>query len=249
MSTSGVPAWFHLFLDVPRPRWEEAVGFWSAATGWAVSPPRGENEQFLTLMPQTGDAWLKMQAVDDGEPRIHVDLDAADREAAVARSTSLGAQPAWTYDGVPVMRSPGGLLFCHTLGEGSAPRCARSEPERVVDQICIDIPRNRWDEEVAFWAAVTGRTPESTITPEFLRLADPDPHGGLRFLLQLLEEEDGEVRAHPDFAVAHRAAETCRHEAIGAETVDVLESWTVMRAPYGQVYCLTDRDPVTCWVP
>ena len=245
MSSAGVPAWFHLFLDVPRPGWEEAVEFWSAATGWAVSPPRGEDGQFVTLVPQTGDAWLKLQAVDESEPRIHVDLDVADREAAVERSTALGAQPAWTYGEVPVMRSPGGLLFCHTLGEGAAPRFARSEPERVLDQLCIDIPRGRWDEEVAFWAAVTGRTPEPAKTPEFVRLADADPHGGLRILLQRLEDEDGDVKAHPDVAVAHRAAETCRHEALGAETVGVFEWWTVMRAPYGQVYCLTDRDPLT----
>lgn len=245
MSTAGAPAWFHLFVDVPRPRWEEAVEFWSAATGWAISPPRGEDGQFVTLMPQTGDAWLKLQALDDGEPRVHVDLDAADREAAVERSRSFGAHPAWTYDGVPVMRSPGGLLFCHTLGESPAPRFARSEPERVVDQVCIDIPRSHWEEEVAFWAAVTGRTPEPAKTPEFVRLADPDAHGGLRILLQRLEDEDGDVRAHPDVAVAHRASETCRHEALGAETVGVFEWWTVMRAPYGQVYCLTDRDPMT----
>ncbi|GGU33527.1 VOC family protein [Nocardioides albus] len=246
MSTAGTPAWFHLFLDVPRSHWEEAYGFWSAATGWALSPPRGEDGQFLTLVPQTGDPWLKMQAHDSG-PRVHIDLDAHDRESAVERSTSLGAQPAWTYDGVPVMRSPGGLLFCHTLGTstGTAPSFARAEPSRVLDQVCIDIPRSRWDQEVGFWTAITGRTPEQTKSPEFVRLADPDPHGGLRILLQQLEDEDGEVRAHPDLAVADRASETCRHEALGAETVGVLEWWTVMRAPYGQVYCLTDRDPLT----
>ncbi|MFD7074426.1 VOC family protein [Nocardioides sp. NPDC059952] len=245
MSTAGVPAWFHLFLDVPREQWEEAVGFWSAATGWALSAPRGEDGQFLTLVPQEGDAWLKMQAIADTTPRIHLDLDAFDRAVAVERSESSGASPAWTYEDVPVMRSPGGLLFCHTLPEGSHPHFARSEPERVLDQVCIDIPRSRWAQEVAFWAEVTGRTPEPAKTPEFVRLADPDPHGGLRILLQRLEDEDGEVRAHPDLAVAHRATETCRHEALGAETVGVFEWWTVMRAPYGQIYCLTDRDPVT----
>lgn len=245
MSTAGVPAWFHLFLDVPHEGWEEAVEFWSAATGWALSAPRGEDGQFLTLVPQEGDSWLKMQAVDDPAPRIHLDLDAVDRETAVKRATDLGASPAWTYEDVPVMRSPGGLLFCHTSVERSGLRFARSEPERVLDQVCIDIPRVRWEQEVAFWAEITSRTPEPTKTPEFVRLADPDPHGGLRILLQRLEDEDGEVRAHPDLAVAHRATETCRHEALGAATVGVFEWWTVMRAPYGQVYCLTDRDPVT----
>lgn len=248
MSSPGAPAWFHLFLDVPRSRWKEGVEFWSAATGWALSPSRGEDGQFVTLVPQEGDAWLKMQAI-DGEPRIHVDLDALDREAAVERSVSHGARPAWTYDGVPVMRSPGGLLFCHTLAEGPAPSFARSEPSRVLDQVCIDIPRSRWEQEVAFWAAVTGRTPEKATTPQFVRLADPDPHAGLRILLQRLEDEDGEVGAHPDLAVADRAAETCHHEALGAETVGVFEWWTVLRAPYGQVYCLTDRDPLTGRVP
>lgn len=245
MSTVGAPAWFHLFLDVPRERWEEAVGFWSAATGWALSTPRGEDGQFLTLEPQSGDAWLKMQAFDGVAPRIHLDLDAGDRGAAVERSVSSGASPEWTYEDVPVMRSPGGLLFCHTLTEEPAPRFARSEPERVLDQVCIDIPRSRWEQEVDFWAAVTGRTPEQAKTPEFVRLADPDPHGGLRILLQRLEDEEGEVRAHPDLAVANRAAETCRQESLGAEAVGVFEWWTVMRAPYGQIYCLTDRDPVT----
>ncbi|GGR42250.1 hypothetical protein J2S40_001582 [Nocardioides luteus] len=245
MSTPGAPAWLHMFLDLPRERWEEAVEFWSAATGWALSHPRGENGQFITLEPQCGDAWLRLQAIDGEQPRIHIDLDAPDREGAVARSMALGATPAWTYDGVPVMRSPGGLLFCHTVGDDAAPSFARSEPERVLDQVCIDIPRSRWEAEVAFWTALTGRELDQTRSPEFVRLAEPDPHGGLRILLQLLEGDHGEVRAHPDFAVAHRDAETRRQVALGAESLDVTEGWTVMRAPYGQIYCLTDRDPLT----
>lgn len=245
MSTAGVPAWVHLFLDVPRARWQEAVGFWSAATGWATSPSRGEDGQFVTLVPQEGDPWLKMQALDGTEPRIHLDLDAGDREAALERSVSLGASPAWTYEDVPVMRSPGGLLFCHTLTEGPATGFARTDHDRVLDQVCIDIPPSRWEQEIGFWASITGRTLEEARTPDFVRLADPDPHGGLRILLQRLADDEGEVRAHPDFAVANRASETCRQVSLGAETVGVFEWWTVMRAPYGQVYCLTDRDPST----
>ena len=52
-------------------------------------------------------------------------------------------------------------------------------------------------------------------------------------------------RAHPDLAVRDRAAVTQRHVGLGAEVVDVRERWTVLRAPGGQVYCLTDRDPAT----
>ena len=53
------------------------------------------------------------------------------------------------------------------------------------------------------------------------------------------------MAAHPDFAVADRAAETARHVALGAELERELDWWTVLRAPDGLAYCLTDRDPAT----
>ena len=230
-------AWLQLFLDTPADSFDDAVRFWSAVTGWPPSAPRGEEGQFLTLVPPAGSPYVKLQAV-DGPARVHLDLDSHDRPAAVTRSMELGAAHAWTYEDVPVMRSPGGLLFCHTLVEGS-PELVR-DGSTILDQVCLDIPADHWDSEVAFWRDLTGRDAEQARLPQFVRLSAPS---GLRILLQRLDESDGPVRAHPDLASADRSADTRAHVALGATLRGTFEFWTVLSAPGGQVYCLTDRDP------
>jgi hypothetical protein len=236
---SASPAWIQVFLDTPVDAFEEAIAFWSAVTGWTRSERRGEEGQFLTLLPPAGAAYLKVQAV-DGPAGVHLDLDSADRPVTVARALELGATPAWTYHDVEVMRSPGGLVFCHTLVDGE-PSLVR-DGSTVLDQVCLDIPAARWETEVAFWSGLTGREPQEGALPEFFRLVE---HGALRLLLQRLGEPDGPVRAHPDLATRDRSADTDRHVALGARVVAVHGFWTVLRAPGGQVYCLTDRDPAT----
>lgn len=121
-------------------------------------------------------------------------------------------------------------------------RLVRTDPDRVLDQVCIDIPATRWDAEIAAWQQATGRELTKGGRPEFAFLGED---GAPRILLQRLDEEHGEVRAHPDFATRDREAETRRHEELGARLVEVFEPWTVMRAPDGHLYCLTDRDPLT----
>jgi hypothetical protein len=96
-----VPGWIHLFLDVPRAGWADSVAFWSAATRWEPSAPHGEAGQFLTLDPESGDGWLKLQATDDDAPRVHLDLDgttgcpgrsSGERDGPV--DSDAGARPA-----------------------------------------------------------------------------------------------------------------------------------------------------------
>jgi len=118
-------------------------------TGWAPTAPRGRPGQFVTLQPSAGDAWLKLQAVDEGA-RVHLDLDTSDRSTAVERSIELGARPAGRYGEVEAVRSPGGLLFCHRREEPSR-RFARADPDSVLDQVCLDVPTTLWDQELAFW--------------------------------------------------------------------------------------------------
>lgn len=233
------PAWIQVFLDTPSDRFEDAVAFWSTVTGWQPSERRGEDGQFLTLVPPAGAAYLKLQAV-SGPPGVHLDLDSADRRALVERSRALGATPAWTYHDVEVMHSPGGLTFCHTLVEGE-PALVR-DGATVLDQVCLDIPSSRWETEVAYWTALTGREPEVGALPEFVRLVE---EGRVRLLLQRLDEPDGPVRAHPDLATADRPGDTVRHQGWGATVRAEHDHWTVLEAPGGQVYCLTDRDPAT----
>jgi hypothetical protein len=237
--TSARPEWIQVFLDTPADAYEEAVAFWSAVTGWPPSARRGEEGQFLTLVPPAGAAYVKLQAV-DGPAGVHLDLDSTDRSATVARAGDLGATAAWTYQDAEVMRSPGGLVFCHTLLEGQ-PALVR-EGATVLDQVCVDVPAVHWESEVAFWSELTGRDPQGGSLPHFVRLVED---GRVRILLQRLDEPDGPVRAHPDLATAHREADAREHVRLGAEVVSVNAFWTVLTAPGGQVYCLTDRDPAT----
>ena len=237
--SAASPAWIQVFLDVPAADLEPAVAFWSAVTGGTPSERRGEDGQFLTLLPAAGSAYVKVQAV-DGPAGVHLDLDSTDRDAAVARAAGLGATHAWTYHDVEVVRSPGGFTFCHTLVDGD-PSLVR-DGSTILDQVCLDIPAAHWHAEVAFWAALTGREPQVGALPQFVRLVED---GRLRLLLQRLDEPDGPVRAHPDLATADRAADTERHVALGAVVRGVHDFWTVLTAPGGQVYCLTDRDPST----
>lgn len=236
--------WLHLFLDVPRDRWDAALSFWPAVTGWTLSDTRGDDGQFATLLPHSGSAWVKLQAI-DGPPRVHLDLDDTDRPAAHRCSVSAGAEDAWTYCGVPVMRSPGGLLFCHTLANEGTQRLDRSA-HAILDQVCLDVPPRLWDAEAAFWPAVTGRRLTPGSHPDFARLLDADdPSGQPRVLLQRLHDDAATVTAHPDFAVHDRAGEQRRHVGLGAEVLAEHDGWTVLRAPSGHVYCLTARDPAT----
>ena len=237
--SAASPAWVQVFLDVPADDLERAVEFWSAVTGWRPSERRGEDGQFLTLLPAAGSAYVKVQRV-DGPAGIHLDLDSEDRPGALARAVELGATHAWTYQDVEVMRSPGGFTFCHTLVDGT-PSLVR-DGSTVLDQVCLDVPAVHWDAEVAFWAGLTGREPQVGARPEFVRLVD---EGRLRLLVQRLDEHDGPVRAHPDLATADRAGDTERHVGLGAAVRGVHDLWTVLTAPGGQVYCLTDRDPRT----
>lgn len=231
--------WIQVFLDTPTAAFDEAVGFWSAVTGWTPSDRRGEDGQFLTLVPAVGAAYVKMQAVDQ-PAGIHLDLDSTDRPASIETARALGATTAWTYHDVEVMRSPGGFTFCQTLLDGD-PSLVR-DGATILDQVCLDIPSDAWEPETAFWRDLTGRRLEAATAPGFARLVTP---GQPRILLQRLDDPAGPVRAHPDLATADRDADTAAHVALGAHVVAVHGYWTVLTAPGGQVYCLTDRDPTT----
>ena len=233
------PAWIQIFLDTPSAAFDDAVAFWSAVTGWQPADRRGEDGQFLTLLPAAGSAYIKVQAV-DRPAGLHLDLDSADRPAAIELARSLGATTAWTYHDVEVMRSPGGFVFCQTLVDGS-PVLAR-DGSTILDQVCLDVPPDLWDAEVTFWRDLTGREREPGSLPGFARLVED---GRPRMLMQRLDTGSGPVRAHPDLATAARADDVRRHVALGASLESEHPFWSALTAPGGQVYCLTDRDPAT----
>lgn len=236
--------WAWIFLDTPAGDAPASWRFWAQATHTSLAPARGDADQFSTLLPERGPAWVKLQAVGEPGTGVHLDLDVDDVQAEAARAEGLGARRVGSIgDTVVVLRSPGGFVFCLTTwaAEDAGP------PERdgldvALDQVCLDVPRAAWDTEAAFWEALTGWALRESDEPGFSSLVRP-PDLAVRLLLQRLEEPDGPVRAHVDLACADRAAETARHVALGARVVREHHFWTVMADPVGRVYCLTSRSP------
>ena len=143
-----------------------------------------------------------------------------------------------------VLSSPGGFPFCFVGHPASRPAPASVWPgghRTLVDQVCLDIPADEFQRELAFWLAVTGREPVPSIRSEFQRLRRPVDQG-LELLVQRLDE-GGEVRAHVDLGCSDRAAETERHLGLGATHVESFDAWTVLADPTGSAYCITDRAP------
>ena len=234
--------WCWTFLDTPRADADRSWAFWSEVTGWPLSAPRGDHHEFATLLPPSGDPWVKVQAVTDGPGGIHLDLDVDDVRAAAEEAERLGAaRVGGIGDEVVVLRSPGGLSFCLTPWQGAHGQ-VRDGAAELVDQVCLDCPADVHDAEVAFWTALTGWRWADVDEPELSVLRRP---AGIpfRLLFQRLGEPTGRARAHVDLACADRETSTARHLAAGAGVVDVRDGWTVMSDPVGRVYCLTDRSP------
>jgi hypothetical protein len=121
------PTWLTAFLDFRADEFDTGVAFWQGVTGFGLSKVRGEHDEFATLLPPYGDAFLRVQRLDSGDNGIHVDLHARDHP-------------------FEVRRSPGGLVYCLVSGSESV----RPEPvtwpggnRSMVDQVCLDIPPER----------------------------------------------------------------------------------------------------------
>lgn len=177
---------------------------------------------------------------------VHLDLDVdVPLPEAAGRAVHLGARVVADLGDVVVCASPGGMVFCLCpAGREGAPAVqAREGQAGLLDQVCLDIPSGRYDEETRFWSALTGWAVDpGPVRDEFERLAAP-PRLPLRVLLQRLDDEDGPVRAHPDLSSVDREAEVARHVALGARRGADGRGWTVMTDPGGLVYCVTDRRP------
>lgn len=239
------PSWVSAFLDLPPAAYDDGVRFWCGATGYDLSTPSGEQGEYASLDPRVGDPHLWVQRLGSGRPRVHLDLHVGSPREAADRAASLGAREV-AEAGIVVMASPGGLPFCLVGHPSSQVAPAVEWPgghRSVVDQVCLDIPEERYDEEAAFWQRLTGRDRvPSAGHPEFERLVRPEGQA-LHLLLQRLGERAGDVRAHLDLACSDRPAETTRHAALGATVVARCPGWTVLADPAGSAYCLTDREP------
>ena len=244
MSTS--PFWVSAFLDFAPDAFEPGVAFWQGVTGYALSERRGVDGAFATLVPPDGDDYLRVQRLEDGDGRVHLDLHVENPTIAAEAAIELGAHVLMRHEqGYVVLRSPGGFVFCfvrHHASRRPAPATWPGGNRSAVDQICLDLPPEHHRAEVAFWQALTGWDFQDSVSPEFSRIHPPHDQP-LRWLLQRLDDPGGEVRAHLDLATDDREAEAARHVALGASVVRVHEHWTVMTDPVGTTYCITGRTP------
>ncbi|MFI7503573.1 VOC family protein [Streptomyces sp. NPDC049687] len=241
--------WTYAFLDRPAEHFERARDFWTAVTDTSLSAPRGERDEFVTLLPGGGaDACVKAQGVAAGDGGAHLDFAVEDVAGFVRAALELGAGTSASHDGWAVLRSPAGQLFCAVPWHGESVRPPVTGGSRL-DQVCVDVPPSAYDTEVAFWSGLLpdwSSRPGSR--PEFHVLA-PLPDLPVRILLQRLDEGDA-VSAHLDLACGPDIdAVRARHERLGATPVAPGPHWTVMRDPTGGLYCLTGRDPETGGLP
>ncbi|MFJ6724734.1 VOC family protein [Streptomyces sp. NPDC091281] len=238
---TGPVRWSYAFVDRPVEGYARARAFWSAVTGARVSEARGDDGEFVTLVPDEGDAWVKVQGVADGEGGAHLDLCVEDVDGFVAGAVASGARKVVVHDGWAVLRSPAGQLFCVVPWGGERVRPPVNGGSRL-DQVCLDVPPSAYDAEVGFWSGLLGDwTSRPGALPGFHAVVPPV---GLpvRVLIQRLGEERP-VSAHLDLACgADLDAVRVRHEELGARVVSAHSFWTVMRDPAGGVYCLTARD-------
>lgn len=231
------------FLDFPRPRASEGVRFWQGVTGYGLSSPRGDRDQFATLVPPIGEPQLRTQAIGGDRSRIHLDLHTGDVPGLVRRALDLGAADATEGD-VPTLTSPGGIVWCAVdAPDTDDPPAAASwlgGHRSIVDQVCLDLPPAGYSAELAFWQELTGRKRHGIGDPEFERL---DPVGTFRVLVQRLHDDHGPARCHLDLAADDVAAEVSRHLALGARHLYDGRNWVTLEDPTGLVYCVTNRPP------
>jgi hypothetical protein len=237
--------WVTAFLDSPPETARATEEFWLAVTGTRPSPRRGPRDEFATLIPAAGDPYLKVQQVGQSVPGgMHLDLHTEDVRALAERVDELGGRTSHHVLGYVICGSPGGLTFCLVGHPGRRRPPSQDWPggRSAVDQVCLDIPPSRYEEECTFWQQLTGWDRASASGREFRRLARP-PGVPLAFLLQRLDDEQPTVTAHLDLACDDRDAETSRQQALGAEQVRRTDGFTVMRDPAGRAYCNTGRAP------
>lgn len=256
--------WLTVFLDFPAAGFAQGIAFWRAMTGSGLSSFRGPGGDFATLLPPSGDAYLRVQRVLAGNGGYHLDLHVDTAGGALAaldeaadRAMALGATVRHREAGeVIILDSPGGFTFCLVRWEGER---AVPPPQAVdgsgvhglsrVDTLCLDASPELFEGECAFWEAFTGQAAQPAPVPGFSYLTGPAGAGmPVRLLLQRLEEAASgqRVRGHVDLGCTDRDAAVARHVRHGARVTGAFQYWTVLADPAGHEYCLVGRPP---WAP
>jgi Glyoxalase-like domain len=109
-----------------------------------------------------------------------------------------------------------------------------------LSKIVIDVPPTEHDRELRFWSAATGQP-----LARFDR--HPEYHGaalhGPQFWLLVQRLDNGPGRMHVDIHTDDLDAEVARLEKLGAQRVQQVHSWWVLRDPAGLLFCVIPEPP------
>jgi Glyoxalase-like domain len=105
--------------------------------------------------------------------------------------------------------------------------------------IVIDAPGGDHDRELAFWQEAIGQP--LARNDQFPEYHGAELAGGFGLLVQRLGT--GPSRIHLDVHTDDLAAEVARLERLGAQRLERLEFWQVMRDPAGLVFCVVEAPP------
>jgi predicted enzyme related to lactoylglutathione lyase len=104
-----------------------------------------------------------------------------------------------------------------------------------LSKVVIDVPSADHERELAFWSAATGQ-------PLDHYERHPEYHGatlhGQDFGLLVQRLGTGPGRLHLDIHTDDLAAEMARLEELGAQRVQQVDAWWVLRDPAGLLFCV-----------
>ena len=99
-------------IDCQTDDLDVAADFWGQALG---APPKEKamqtGDRYVTLDTREGEPYVEVQSVDHAS-RVHLDIEADDIEAEVARLIALGAKRVADIRNWVVLEAPTGQKFC-----------------------------------------------------------------------------------------------------------------------------------------
>ena len=240
--SQGTPFWLTAFADFPAPEFDAGVEFWVGATGHRLSERRGRFDEFASLLPATGDEYLRVQRLGDGPTRVHLDLHVEDPWTVAEAAESSGARlVADSGHGYLIMASPAGQVFClvtATFGTVPEPWGWPGGHSSRVTEVCLDVPAARYPAEVRFWKSLLGGEWAARGGDDpLVRRAPGDWAIGLLLQPAVIAPE---VAGHLHVSTDDRSAEVGRLTALGAQVRATRQGWTVMEAPGGLSLCVLD---------
>ncbi len=100
-----------IVIDVPAADHDRELAFWQGATGEPLAQ-FGLHPEYHGAALHGQEFWLLIQHLDEGAPRVHLDIHTDDLAAEVTRLEQLGARRVQQLPSWQVLRDPAGLLFC-----------------------------------------------------------------------------------------------------------------------------------------